>query len=149
MAMAKYQTQTPFIASYVIIRKEGKIAFLMRSNTQWMNGNYSLPSGKVEKDESISQAAVREAFEELGVRIKPQDLRFAHMMHRHMETDWISTFFEVVDYEGEVVNAEPGSHAELAWFDPKNLPDKVLEYIRQAIGNIESGIRYSEYQWKK
>ena len=47
-----YDTATPYLASFVIIRKEGKIAFVLRTNTGWMNGYYGLPSGKVEKVES-------------------------------------------------------------------------------------------------
>ncbi len=145
--MSEYDTQTPYISSYVIVRREDKVAFLLRSNTQWMNGYYGLPSGKVEKKENALAAASREALEEIGIKINPKDLKFVHMMHRHAETDWIDVFFEAENYEGEAVNAEPEVHGELAWFDPENLPDNVLEYIRIAVRHIEAGKNYSEYDW--
>ncbi len=44
-----YDTAQPYIASYLIIRKEGKIAFVLRENTRWMNNHYGPPSGKIEK----------------------------------------------------------------------------------------------------
>ena len=62
-----YDTARPYIASYVILRKDGKIAFVLRANTNWMNDHYGLPSGKVENNESYLQAAVREAKEEVAL----------------------------------------------------------------------------------
>jgi 8-oxo-dGTP diphosphatase len=144
-----YNTQTPFVASYVIVRQDGKIAFLMRSNTPWGNGFYGLPSGKVEKDEGATDAAVHEAKEEIGITIEPTNLTFVHLMHRHLETDWIDIFFETTNYTGKVVNGEPDKHSELAWLDPKNLPDNVLDYIKVAMAHIEAGEFYSEYKWDK
>ena len=41
-----YDTQAPFIAAFVILRRENTVAFVLRSHTSWMNGFYGLPSGK-------------------------------------------------------------------------------------------------------
>lgn len=80
----KYDTQTPYVASYVIVKnEEGMIAFVMRSNTSWMNGFYGLPSGKVEQNESFLHAAIREAKEEIGVEVKVNDLEHAITVHRY------------------------------------------------------------------
>lgn len=145
-----YSTSTPYAANYVILRKEGKIAFVLRSNTLWMNGYYGLPSGKTEKHESSSAGAVREALEEAGVTIKSEDLRFVHAMHRHAQdndNDWIDIYFEVLNYEGEPYNAEPHMHSELTWLDPNNLPDNVIPSTALAIKNIQAGEMYTEYGW--
>lgn len=144
-----YETQTPFMSSYVIVRREGKVAFVMRSNTAWGNGYYGLPSGKVEINEGATDAAVREAREEIDIVIDPDNLKFVHFMHRHEETNWVDIFFEVTDFSGEVINAEPEKHSELAWLDPLNLPESVLEYVRIAVSHIENGQAYSEYKWSK
>lgn len=148
--MIKYDSQSPYIASYLVLRREGKIAFLMRSNTKWMNGYYSLPSGKVEKKESFSVAAAREGLEEIGVTIDPSKLEFIHTMHRFTQSEqseWIDVFFQTDDYEGELYNAEPEVHAELAWLDPKNLPENVIPSVKFALNQIEAGKTYSEYGW--
>ncbi len=144
-----YTTQTPFIASYVIVRRDGKVAFLMRSNTPWGNGFYGLPSGKVEANEGATNAAVHEAKEEIGIDIKSTDLEFIHCMHRHEETDWVDIFFEATNYTGNIVNAEPDKHSEVAWLNPNDLPDNVLDYIKVAMAHIQANQTYSEYKWDK
>lgn len=145
-----YNTATPYLANYVIIRKDGKIAFVLRSNTSWMNDYYGLPSGKTEKNESSTAGAVREVLEEVGASVRAEDLRYVHTMHRHNdgeEYDWIDIYFEAIKYEGEPYNAEPDMHSELAWLDPNDLPDNVIPSVAEAIKNIEAGQKYTEYGW--
>lgn len=142
-----FDTATPYIASFALIRKDGLLAFVLRKNTKWMNGYYGLPSGKTEKDESFSAGAMREVLEEVGITVKPKDLTFAHIMHRSEDGDWVDVFFEVTDYEGEVYNAEPHMHEEVAWLDPNNLPDTVIPSLKYALEQIAAGKMYSEYGW--
>lgn len=143
----KYDTAQPYIASYLILRKDDKIAFVLRSNTSWMNDYYGLVSGKVEKGESYLQAAVREGKEEAGVVIDQKDLSHVLTMHRLEGEDnhWVDVFFEPSKYEGEPYNAEPHMHSALAWLDPKNLPENVIPSVRFAIEQIEKGNVYCEY----
>lgn len=145
----KYATATPYIASYVILRREGKVAFVLRSNTSWMNGYYSLPAGKVENDESYVQAAVREAQEEVGVAVQPEHLRHIHTMHRREGSDWVDVFFEAQVWQGEPYNAEPHVHSELAWLDEQALPDTVIPSLRIALEAVARGETFSEYGWDR
>lgn len=142
-----FDTATPYIASYVIVRKNNKIAFVLRSNTGWMNNHYGLPSGKVEKDESYSAAAIREAAEEIGIKIAPEDLRFVHVMHRREGHDWVDVYFEADKWQGTPMNAEPHVHSELAWLDLGDLPENVIPSVRYALEQISQGNAYSEYGW--
>ena len=147
----KYDTATPYIASYVILRKQGKAAFVMRSNTSWMNNHYGLPSGKVEKGERYLAAAVREAKEEVGVDVEENDLRHVLTVHRIKTAEpdgadnWVDVYFEAETYKGEPYNAEPDIHSSLEWLDPANLPDNVIPAVRQAMEDIALGKTYSEY----
>lgn len=148
-----YNTAQPHIASYVILRKGSKAAFILRSNTDWMNGWYGLPAGKVEKNESYTQAAVREAKEEAGIDVKPSDLQYLITVHRHDPTshvkDWVDVYFETDKWIGKPHNAEPHMHSELAWHDLDNLPDKIIPAVRFTLGEIKKGKHYSEYGWSK
>jgi 8-oxo-dGTP diphosphatase len=140
-----FETATPRIASYILLRKDGKIAFVLRQNTNWMDNFYGLPSGKIEKKEAAMAAVIREGNEEVGVTLTPDQIRFVHVMHRQEETDWVDFYFEADDYEGEAYNAEPHMHAELAWLDPDNLPDNVIPSVRFALDEIKAGRTFSEY----
>lgn len=144
-----YTTQQAFVASYVLVKKDGKYAFLLRSNTKWMNGYYSLPAGKVEVGESYSAAAIREAKEEVGITIMPENLKHAATGHRDEPSDngrfWVDVFFEVTDYEGEAHNAEPDVHGELKWFALSELPDNIIPSLRPVLEAFARGERFVEH----
>lgn len=143
-----YDIETPYTAVYLVFRKNNKVAFVLRSNTDWMEGYYGLPAGKVEKNESFTNAAIREAHEEVGVNIIPNDLKHLMTAHRREpDSVWVDLFFTPAKYEGELYNAEPNVHSELAWYDPKNLPENVIPAIRFYLGRIEAGDTFCEYGW--
>jgi 8-oxo-dGTP diphosphatase len=150
----KYDTATPYTACFVLLRKDGKVAFVLRSQTAWMNGHYGLPSGKVENDESYTAGAVREVKEEIGVDLAQSDLAHVLTMHRgphHQDepdgTTWVDVYFEATSWQGEPFNAEPNKHSELAWLDPDNLPKNVVPPVAAAIHAIQAGKTYAEYGW--
>ena len=145
----EYDTARPYIASYLLIRRGNKLAFVLRSNTDWMKSHYGLPSGKVEKGESFTDAVIREAKEEIGIGIKPQDLKYVHTAHRHEETDWVDVYFEAVKWSGEPYNAEPQMHSDIAWLNPNDLPTNTIPATVFALKEIGLGKYYSEYGWTK
>ena len=86
--------------------------------------------------------------EEAGVIIDPQDLTYAHTMHRHADDiDWVDVYFEAAKWEGEPHNAEPEKAEEFAWLDMNNLPENVVPPFRAALEAIARGEQYSEYNW--
>lgn len=143
----KYDTATPYIASYVLMRDGDKVAFVHRSNTGWMNGYFGLPSGKVEKGESYTLAAIREAKEEAGVSIKAENLKPILTMHRDEGDDnvWVDLFFEATKWDGEPYNAEPHVHSELAWINTRALPKNTIPSVKFALEQIQAGNHYCEY----
>lgn len=146
----KYATAQPYIASYLIIRKDGRIPFVLRANTSWMNGYYGLASGKVEDGESFAQAVIREAKEEIGITIQPENLRQILTCHRREADEamsWVDVVFEATSWEGEAVNAEPHMHSELAWLEPEQLPTNVIPSVRFMLERIAAGETYCEYGW--
>ncbi len=140
-------TQVPSV--YVILRHEGKIAFVMRQNTGFMDGFYSLPAGHVEDMETYKQAAVRETKEEAGVDIDEADLRYVHTVQRHGgDHVRIDVYFEAEKWKGEPYNAEPERHSKLEWLDAGNLPnDEIQDYQARALQNIAKGEYYSQFGW--
>lgn len=147
-------------AAYAVLLKDGKILLAKRFNTGYMDGYYSLPAGHVEKGETFTQCIVRETKEEIGIDLKPEDLKTGHMMHRDSRADSpqgvaegvnerIDVFFTAEKWGGEVKNMEPEKCDDLSWFDLNNLPENTIPYVRKAIECIKNKEFYSEFGWDK
>ena len=140
-------------ASYAVLLKDNKILLARRFNTGYMDGKYSLPAGHVDEGESFTQCIVREAKEEIGIDLKSEDLKVAHVMHRLSDSEWkelryrIDVFFVAEKWEGEIKNMEVNKCDDLAWFNLDNLPENIIPYVRQALENIKNKVSYSEFGW--
>jgi len=145
----KYDIATPYTAAHVILRKDDKIAFLLRQNTKWGDGYYGLISGKVDHGETYLETAVREAKEEAGVSVKPSNMKHVLTAHRKSDTLWVDVCFEATKWQGKPHNAEPHKHAELVWLDPDNLPDNVVPSIRFYLEQIAANSTYTEHGWQE
>src|SRR3954465_461524 len=95
-------------AVYLLFYQQDHLLLARRYQTGFEDGNYSLVSGHLENQESVTSAAVREAQEEIGVTLTPHDLEFVHVMHRKSEDDlvYFDFFFVVHHWTGEVTNCE-------------------------------------------
>jgi len=138
-------------ACYVLFRKDKKLLFVLREHTGFMDGQYSLPAGRVEHGETYAQGAVREAFEEVGLAVKPADLR--HMFTAHRWTDGqeppsrVDVYFEALKWSGTPANMEPERHSQIAWLPEDDLPENIMPYQRSAILKIIAGETYEEHGW--
>lgn len=132
-------------ASFLILRKEGKVLLSLRQNTGWSDGLYSLPSGHLEPGEMAKSAMVREAQEEIGVHIKQEDLQ--PVLTMMVITDWerVNFFFVADAWTGEITNMELEKCGGLDWYPLDNLPDNVVPYVRKALECIKVGQTYLEY----
>jgi ADP-ribose pyrophosphatase YjhB (NUDIX family) len=134
-------------AVYLLLLKENKILLSKRFNTGWMDGKYSLVAGHLEKDETISQAIIRESFEEAKIIIKKEDLIPATVIHRKSDKEYIDFFFVVKKWSGEPRIEEPDKCDDLRWFPLNALPDNLLPYIKEALQNYKNGIPFFESGW--
>jgi 8-oxo-dGTP diphosphatase len=138
-------------ACYIIIRKEDSFLFVLRENTGFMDGNYSLPAGRVEENERFSTGAIREALEEIGITIDPANITHVFTQHRFSETSdkkqWVDVFFEASEWTGEPTNTEPDKHSRIEWLSIGNLPANIMDYQRHALVQIAAGESYGEFGW--
>ncbi|OHA04060.1 MAG: NUDIX hydrolase [Candidatus Sungbacteria bacterium RIFCSPLOWO2_02_FULL_54_10] len=137
-------------AVYLFLSKDGNILLTRRLNTGYEDGKYMVPSGHVEVGESLTSAIMREVMEEVGVAVRPEDLRLVHVMYRakHDETGERADFFFTADqWEGEPHNRESEKCDEVAWFPADHLPDNTVEYLRHAIACAAKGEMLSEWGW--
>ena len=134
------------IFAAVILRRGNEVLLLHRSSTRSHAPNlYHLCGGHVEKGEAFSSAVIREAAEELGIIIKPEDLHFVHVFHRvSIDPVLVVLLFECLNWQGTPTNCEPDKHTDVAWFDLNQLPDNMVIPHKNAIQLIAKKIRYSE-----
>jgi 8-oxo-dGTP pyrophosphatase MutT (NUDIX family) len=134
-------------SSYLFLVKDGKILLQRRFQTGFEDGNYGVPAGHMDGDETPREACARECVEEIGVALRPEDLTVVHTMYRKAANDERIDFFMTASrYEGEVQNLEPHKCDDLQWFPLDALPDNTIDYVRQAIVAHQKGVTYSEYK---
>lgn len=138
-------------ASYLVLLKENKVLLLKRHNTGYEDGNYSMIAGHVDPGETFTECIIREAQEEAGISIQPENLEVVHVLHRNSKeaenNERVDIFFTAKMWEGEIVNKEPHKCAELSWFSLSDLPDNTIPFINHVLRKIKDKILYSEYGW--
>jgi 8-oxo-dGTP diphosphatase len=113
-----------------------------------MHGRFSLPAGTLEPNETVRATAVREARDEVGIDLDPAALRHARLAHsRTAGNDRTGHFLVATHWSGEPRIREPDKHGELCRAPMSELPDRVIPYVRLALGVIAQGQTDSEYGW--
>ena len=121
---------------------EKEILMLLRQNTGHADGLYDLPGGHVDPNEDIFDAMIREAKEEIGINIKRENMKILHIYH-HFKKDSIKFVFKVNDYLEKVENKEPDKCKELKWIKLSDLPENIIQGIKNEIEYIKNNIYYS------
>jgi 8-oxo-dGTP pyrophosphatase MutT (NUDIX family) len=141
---------TSVIDAHVILRRAGQVLLLRRAGDVYASGQLCLPSGHLERGESIQQAAVRETFEETGITLDPGTLRHVLSIHQRnpgTADTRIGFAFAPGVWDGEPVNAEPHKHSELVWANPAALPPDTAEYTATVITAAERGLAFTMNGW--
>lgn len=105
-----------FKSAHVVILKEDKILIVRRSPTdEWMPGHYGLPGGKLDGDETPTEALARECKEEVNLEISPKNFIFLPKVSNNKE----HAFFYTTKFSGEPkLDFE---HDDYKWIKPNDL----------------------------
>jgi ADP-ribose pyrophosphatase YjhB (NUDIX family) len=133
--------------SHLFLVQKDRILLLRRSGTDYEDGKYSVVAGHMDGAETAREAICREAREEAGIELAPEDLAFAQVVHRADRGERVSFFFAAERWQGEVRNMEPHKASEMGWFPLDALPDPMVPYVRQAIERWRAGVPYGESGW--
>src|SRR5262249_16616509 len=120
------------------------------SHTGYEDGRLSVVAGHVEPGESVTQAAIREASEEGGVKISRERLRVVGVMHRKSQderVDFFLTYDLGLDGE-EPQNREPDKGSEPVWAKLASLPADTIPYVRAGIESFRHDVWFQEFGWE-
>lgn len=99
-------------------------------------GTWTLPGGKFDFGEGLTEGAAREVFEETGIRIDPATLEIVSVSSdRILEAHFITIGFRCREFEGEPRVMEPDEITEWRWFPLDELPEPMFFPSATALRN--------------
>ncbi len=135
------------VTVHLLFFRADEVLLLLRCNTGYRDGEYSVPAGHLDGNETVMAAAIREAEEETGLRLDSANLVFSSVMHRNEGEERVDFFVHVRAWDGEPANTEPEKCSELRWVKVTNLPENMIPYVRKAIENHQKGMQFEEFGW--
>ncbi|MEW5913136.1 MAG: NUDIX domain-containing protein [Thermodesulfobacteriota bacterium] len=115
--------EDPKVAVAVVVRRNGGIVLLRRSQRDRAYGKWILPGGHVDRGEEITAAAAREVREEIGLEVTITGLLG---VYSYVDNPWLLVVYQAQDLGGEI---RAGQEAlEVAVFRPGELPWQELGY---------------------
>ena len=131
------------LKSRLILYHKGKILLLKQLKPK--GGNYTLVGGNVEAGEHSKEAIIREAFEEAGIILKPEDLALAHVLHKFKGGKHrIILYFKAQKWQGKLAAREPHKFKKVKWFALEALPSNLTETVKHVLNAYRKGLMYSE-----
>ena len=89
-------------------------------------GTWTMPGGKLDFQETLKDGACRELFEEIGVKVGPDELKLISVSDEIVPDNHYVTIGFLVENFGEVPRTmEPEEIIEWKWYNLDNLPEKV------------------------
>jgi 8-oxo-dGTP pyrophosphatase MutT (NUDIX family) len=150
--MEHFLTPSAIILMLVKIQNgKRQVLLQQRQNTGFADGLWDLScSGHVEQNESMTDAAIREAKEELGISIDRCNLKFFTLIHKRDKAcnlTYYNAYFVCTEYADQPRICEPDKCSKLEWFDFDNLPATLIPDRQSALQAYTNGEHYIEYGW--
>lgn len=129
----------PGVGAGLVIMRDGKVLLCRRLKAPEA-GFWNIVGGKVDHLEKSSDAAIREAEEETGLRIG--SVQFLCATEQIIPEDgqhWVSLIYVTDDISGEPYLTEPDKLADIGWFALDDLPQPLSVFSQEAFRALRSG----------
>ena len=117
-----------------------EILLQLRQNTGYMDGYWEVSAGgHVEAGESFTDTVIREAKEEIGIDILPEDLRLGTIIH-FLEERYVIAYYRVTKYTGIPTVNDKDKVVELRWFPYNALPENLMPRDKEVLQAMDLGV---------
>jgi 8-oxo-dGTP pyrophosphatase MutT (NUDIX family) len=140
-------TPTHPVDVLLLLTAGDQLLLALREGTGYADGQWNLPSGKLEVGEDAVSAMRREALEEVGIRLAADDLTPAATVHYRSRggqgrVGLVFTAEWDPSRHGKPVNAEPQKCGGIAWFPVHEVPPSTYRYSAVCVSAWRSGERF-------
>ncbi|MEV6847498.1 NUDIX domain-containing protein [Actinoplanes sp. NPDC051411] len=137
---------------FLVLHDGPSVLLALRQNTGYHDGRWNLPSGKLEHGEDALSGMIREAREEIGIRLSRSSVRLAATVHHrvsaeHARIGLVFAAGSAPSSQGTPVNAEPHKCGGLGWFPAGSLPAEMSSYSADCIQAYLSGAAFTLSGW--
>jgi len=140
------------VVPHLILRKDNKFLLTRRSSNKkiWPN-HWHCVTGTIEEGESPKQAIIREAEEEVGLKLADVSLVTTiflvekSILKPGEKYYGVELFFlaDLLDHQVPV-NMEPTKQDAMDWFDIKNLPQPIIPGVKFGLISFINNLNYAE-----
>ena len=120
-----------------MILKDNKVLLILRKNNNEYNGIWSNPGGKVEENETVEEAVIRELKEELGIEVKIVRKLSDYEDYGGDELHGVYPGYEVSIVHGEPGIEEPNKIEEIKYFSFDELPENIAPWTKQFVDDLK------------
>jgi 8-oxo-dGTP diphosphatase len=138
---------TLIAAVLILLKKDNKVFLIKRKNTGFDDEKYAIPGGHLEGNETARSAAIREAYEELGVKIHLDDLQFLNVTHLVTNSERIHFTFLVEKWVGTPKNNEVAKASAAGWYSLEKLPVNLNDVSKHLFHAYTNALPYAELGW--
>ncbi len=140
---------TSFVDVLLLLVREDHVLLAQRHNTGYADGQWNLPSGKLNEGEDLEAALIRETREEIDLRLRRDAVRMVTSVH-YLSPEGharVGFFFHALTWNGEPRNAEPHKCTRIDWFPMDQLPDNTVPYSRAGVELYRRGEPFGLQGW--
>ncbi|WP_194835593.1 NUDIX domain-containing protein [Nocardia sp. XZ_19_369] len=137
------------IGVQLLLTKGDRVLLARRRNTEFGDGEWNAPGGRLDAGEDVLTAVIREAEEEIGVQVAREHVRMVASMHIQSPPGQalIVFIFQADTWSGEPWNREPERCSELRWFDVDDIPDDTILSTRAGLDMFRNNEHFGLYGW--
>ena len=134
--MTRYDPEH-IVSSVIAVRKGNRTLLLKRGPTDpWMPGKWCLPGGAIDPGEGPFQGALRELYEEAGIRLKEHDLLPVDVI----ELDTTTVYVFTTQAPKQKVRLLDGEHSAFRWVAADEIHSlQPIPLVKPIIRSLDNG----------